>query len=242
MHLTECSRNGKIAPMVRLQARLSQDRSASAEQIKAVALRLFAERGVDGVTVREIATASGQKNHGVVGYYYGSKEALVREIIVDGAIAIDQRRNALLDELEAKRGPKTVREVVDVLIFPAADSDDHYYLRFIVMLTMTHRELMMDALENRWNSGYQRCLDHLRRLMPSMQPALQNQRLLFMGATLGAVLAARQQAMADDSRAHPVWDSPTSLEHFAQALTALLEAPLELPAGLKKSEQERQHG
>ena len=115
--------------MVRLQPRLSQDRSASAEQIKAVALRLFAERGVDGVTVREIATASGQKNHGVVGYYYGSKEALVREIIVDGAIAIDQRRNALLDELEAKRGPKTVREVVDVLIFPAADSDDHYYLR-----------------------------------------------------------------------------------------------------------------
>src|SRR5690348_14970578 len=66
--LDECVRNGKIAPMVRLRPRLSQEsvRSASAEQIKAVALRLFAERGVDGVTVREIATASGQKNHGAV--------------------------------------------------------------------------------------------------------------------------------------------------------------------------------
>ena len=216
--------------MVRLQPRQSQDpaRSASAEQTKAVALRLFAERGVDGVTVREIASAAGQKNHGVVGYYFGSKEALVREIIVDGAIAIDQRRNALLDQLEGEGGPRDVREVVDVLIFPAADPDDHYYLRFIVMLTMTHRDLMMDALENRWNSGYQRCLDHLRKLMPSMPPALQNQRLLFMGAALGAVLAARQQAMADRSRDHPIWDSPVSLEHFAQSLTALLEAPLEL--------------
>ena len=224
--------------MVRLQPRLSQElvRSASAEQIKAVALRLFAERGVDGVTVREIATASGQKNHGAVGYYFGSKEALVREIILDGAIAIDQRRNALLDELEAGAGPGTVREVVNVLIFPAADPDDHYYLRFIVMLTMTHRALMMDALENRWNSGYQRCLDHLRRLMPSMPPVLQNQRLFFMGAALGAVLAARQQAMADSSRIHPVWGSPTSLEHFAQTLTALLEAPLELRSALERPE------
>jgi AcrR family transcriptional regulator len=238
MHLTEHKGNEKIAPMVRLQARLSQDtgRSASADQIKAVALRLFAERGVDGVTVREIATAAGQKNHGAVGYYFGSKEALVREIILDGAVAIDQRRNALLDRIEADSRPATVREVVDVLIFPAADPDDHYYLRFIVMLTMTHRDLMMDALENRWNSGYQRCLDHLRRLMPPMPLVLQNQRLLFMGATLGAVLAARQQAMADSSRLHPVWDSPASLEHFAQSLAALLEAPFELPPDLARSD------
>ncbi len=101
------------------------------------------------------------------------------------------------------------------------------------MLTMTHRDLMMDALENRWNSGYQRCLEHLRRLMPPLPLALQNQRLLFMGAALGAVLAARQQAMADSSRIHLVWDSPISLEHFAQTLTALLGAPLELPPQLE---------
>jgi hypothetical protein len=38
--------------------------------------------------------------------------------------------------------------------------------------------------------------------------------------------------MADASRLHPVWDSPISLEHFAQSLTALIEAPLELPLEL----------
>jgi AcrR family transcriptional regulator len=206
----------------------AQARSAAAEQIKSVARRLFAERGVDGVTVREIAKAAGQKNHGAVGYYFGSKEALVREIIVDGAVAIDTRRNEQLDRLEASGGPKTTREIVDVLIRGAVEGDasEDYYICFITMLSMSHRDLMMDALENRWNSGYLRCLQHLRRLMPAdLTPALKNQRFVFMGAYLSGVLAARQRALSDLSRAHPTWSSNQTLDHFGHTVAAMLDAP-----------------
>ena len=55
-------------------------RSEAAEQLKAVALKLFAERGVDGVTVRQIAEAAGQKNHAAVTYHFGTKDALVRQL------------------------------------------------------------------------------------------------------------------------------------------------------------------
>lgn len=198
--------------------------------MKRVARRLFAERGVDGVTVRDIAMAAGQRNHGAVSYHFGSKETLVREIIRDGAILIDERRNATLDALEAKGGPSSISEVVDVLLYTATAMDESAvgedsYIRFVTMLGMTHRDLFLSALEGRWNSGYLRCLDHLRRLMPEMPPAMKNQRFVFMGAYLSSILSLREAALTDTSRAHPIWQSDTTLRHFARTLTALIETP-----------------
>lgn len=204
---------------------------AAAEHMKRVARRLFAERGVDGVTVRDIAEAAGQKNHGAVSYHFGSKETLVREIIRDGAILIDERRNAALDAREADGGPATISEVVDILVYTATAMDESAvgedsYIRFVTMLGMTHRELFLSALEGRWNSGYLRCLDHLRRLMPvDMPPAMKNQRFVFMGAYLSSILSLREAALTDTSRAHPIWQSEQTLRHFASTLTALIEAP-----------------
>jgi len=118
-------------------------RSDAAEHLKAVALKLFAERGIDGVTVRQIAESAGQKNHAAVGYYFGSKEELVRELIVDGARLIDHQRNLWLDAAEAKGGPHTVLEAVEGLVRtslnPAPPEWGECYNRFVVMLGLTHR-------------------------------------------------------------------------------------------------------
>lgn len=202
-------------------------RSEAARHLKQVACRLFAERGVDGVTVREIAEAAGQKNHAAVGYHFGSKEALIRELVLDGAMLIDARRNAMLDELERCQRI-TVRGVCEVLIRTSIELDgsglEDSYNRFVVMLSMTHRDVLMAALGGRWNAGYQRCLDHLRRLMPTLPPARQSERLVFVGAYLGSVLAGREAALADASRDHPTWGSPGALENLAATMAAIVEA------------------
>jgi hypothetical protein len=147
---------------------------------------------------------------------------------VDGAAGIDRRRNERLDRLQAGGGPQTVREVVDVLIHGALGGgpSEEFYISFITMLSMSHRDLMMDALENRWNSAYLLCLDHLRRLMPAgLTAAQKNQRFVFMGAFLSSVLASRERALSDLSRAHPTWGSHQTLDHFAGSVAAMLEAP-----------------
>lgn len=203
------------------------------EQIMLAARRLFAEHGVDGVTVREIVDASGQKNHGSLSYYFGTKEALVREIVLEGAVLIDTRRNQQLDKLEAAGGPKGMAEVVEVLVYPSIGlaeemgGGDDNYICFAFMMMLNHRELFMDVVGDQWNSGYIRCLDYLRGLMPAMPPEIKNQRFVFMGAYLGSVLTLREIALIDRSRAHKTWSADATLRHFIQTICALLEAPYE---------------
>lgn len=204
----------------------SMPRADPALVIKEAALRLFADRGVNGVSVRDIAEAAGQKNHAAVGYHFGSKDDLIRAVIVHGARLIDDLRNTLVDLAEAEGGPESVEAVMRLLIrssLPDASPPwSDCYNRFVVSLQLSHRALFMDALEGRWNAGYLRCLNHVRRLLPDVGSALLNQRLIFMGAAFGGVLASREQELADRSRAHRMWEDPATLDHLARSLAAML--------------------
>ena len=227
MPLTQAPCNEILHSMARLHVSTSSAAAPAAAVIKQVALRLFAEKGVDGVTVREIVAAAGQKNHGAVGYYFGTKEALVRELVMDGAVALEQLRNAELDRLEASGGPHSLREVVDVLVMPVTSLVSDWYVRFITIFGMTHRDMMLDAIDPQWNRAYGRCLEHLRHLLPELPREMQNQRFVFMGAYISAVLSARERALADHSRSHPMWAGTDALADFAGTVVALLRAPAE---------------
>lgn len=207
-------------------ARVDREAKDARAEIRAAALRLFAEHGASAVTVRQIALAAGQRNHAAVGYHFGSKEALLRAVVAHGAQLIDEVRNAMLDEIEQAGGPGSLFEVTRCLVrssLPRADPPwSDCYNRFIVGLQLSNRDLFMDALEGRWNSGYLRCQEHLRRLMPGLPPATVNQRLLFMGAALGGILSARERELADRSRPHAMWSRDATLDEVARALERML--------------------
>lgn len=203
------------------------DRPDPAAHLKAVALRLFAERGIDGVTVRQIAEEAGQKNHAALTYHFGSKEALIRTLIAEGARTIDDRRNAWLDRAEAAGGPHSVLEAMEGLVrssvAAAPPPEGEYYNRFILGVQISNHDLFMDALEGKWNRGYQRCLAHIRRLRPGIAPREINQRLMFMGAALGGILAARERELSDHSRPHAMWSQSRTLSRIASSLAAMID-------------------
>src|ERR1700709_103584 len=87
-------------------------------QIKAAAQMLFARHGVDAVTVQQIVTAAGQRNNAALHYHFGSKEELIRQLVVDGAAVLDERRQNMLREMDARGGPATIREVLLILVMP----------------------------------------------------------------------------------------------------------------------------
>lgn len=64
--------------------------SFTRERVREVALRLFAERGVDAVTMRDIATDAGMKAPSLYNHW-PSRDALVSELFVTGYAGYGQR-------------------------------------------------------------------------------------------------------------------------------------------------------
>ena len=56
---------------------MRKDTIKTRKKIIAVAEKLFAECGVDGVSLNEVTRASGQRNKSALTYHFGSKEGLM---------------------------------------------------------------------------------------------------------------------------------------------------------------------
>lgn len=72
-------------------------KASGRDAILASALKLFAERGFDGVRTAEILDAAGQKNQTALQYHFGSREGLYAAIVQEHLLRIDARRLAILN-------------------------------------------------------------------------------------------------------------------------------------------------
>jgi AcrR family transcriptional regulator len=79
--------------------------------------RLFAERGIDGVSLREINRAAGQGNASALQYHFGDRNGLVRAIIEKHRADTEPRRHALLDRYEAD-GTRDLHTLASALVLP----------------------------------------------------------------------------------------------------------------------------
>ena len=167
------------------------------DRIKQAARRLFIEHGIDNVSVRQIIAAAGQRHVGAVAYYFSSKDALVEEILAEGAKIIDDLRNDGLDQIEALGRKPTVHEVVSLIIRSSIAPDieeGDTFLSFFTVFTVRNRQLFQRVVSDQLDLGYKRCIDHLRDLLPDMPRHILNERIVSMMLAIGNCLAAWEAA------------------------------------------------
>jgi len=96
------------------------EKGADAKQKLLDAARdLFAEHGVEGVSLREITRAAGQGNTSALQYHFGDRAGLLQAVVAPHQAQVDARRDALLDELEAE-DRTGIRELASALVRPSA--------------------------------------------------------------------------------------------------------------------------
>lgn len=120
------------------------DESSGRSALIGAALELFAERGIDGVSMREIGRAAGQRNSNAVQYHFGDRDALVLAVLRPFHELVSARRSALLDQFDASPSP-ALRDLAGALVRPPAamleDADGRCYLRIVAELIGQPRNL-----------------------------------------------------------------------------------------------------
>ncbi|CAN5906454.1 TetR/AcrR family transcriptional regulator [soil metagenome] len=95
--------------------------TSARDQLISAAEELFAERGIDGVSLREITAAAGARNASALNYHFGGRTGLLQALLAKHKPAVESRRHALLDAYDAGADPQ-LRVLAGALVRPLAQS------------------------------------------------------------------------------------------------------------------------
>jgi AcrR family transcriptional regulator len=198
--------------------------------ILGVAERLFAEHGVDQVSLAQINREAGQRNRSAINYHFGSKQSLLLAILEKHEEGLERERHRLLQELE-RAGRVGVREVARALVEPLAakladPEGGHAYLQIVSQLvghprlSLYERHLFTIAARS----------DRVARLFAKARdtigPELWTARSLLVTGLLYHSLADYARLSRSDATRVPVPPAKVFVQGLIDGITALIEAPV----------------
>ncbi|WP_198668621.1 TetR/AcrR family transcriptional regulator [Streptomyces triticisoli] len=119
---------------------MDEARASTRSLLVDVAERLFAERGIDAVSLRTVGAEAGQRNKSAAQYHFGSRQGLLDAIVAARSAPVDARRAELLAQVRQAAAPPDLRTLVTLLVQPLAESvegvegmggSSTHYLRFL---------------------------------------------------------------------------------------------------------------
>ena len=205
-----------------MEVRVPRDSEETRARLIRAGERLFAEHGIEVVSLREITRVAGQRNATALQYHFGNRRGLVRAILAKHDPDVEAERHGMMDELEA-RSRVSVREWVQALVMPAAaklaDRDGgRDYLRIMAEL-MNRPDPRFDpqALEDTRSS-----VNRWRKLVAPLMPELAVNRLhrRFTALRIMHFALARR---AESSRRR---DDRLFTSHLVDLIAAILPSPV----------------
>lgn len=126
--------------------------------------RIFADRGLHGVSLREIGAAAGQRNNNVTQYHFGSKEGLVVAIFKYRSAVVNANRLRRL-EAASRLGPPNARSLIEAFLVPLGEqiADGNSYVQFLARLrTDGNNSILYDCREPEMVSAFYQIAEALR--------------------------------------------------------------------------------
>jgi AcrR family transcriptional regulator len=190
--------------------------------------RLFAERGINAVSMREVAAAARQLNNSAVRYHFGSKDGLADAIFHYRMARIDERRRAMLLALDGSGRGSDLRALLEAIIYPLSESlgYDHgasWYARFLRQVVFAPGFDIATGTRHEVTKGLATALDRLEGCVSGLATELRAQRLAMVFTLIVSVLADHEAALASSPAAV---NTPLLAAALVDATAAILEAPV----------------
>lgn len=142
------------APVPTRRRAVSKRALATSLSILDAAELLFAERGYDGASVRDIASEAGAQIASV-SFHHGSKEALFHRVVERRAAELSDLRLEALAAIKAGPEPLTLEGVLSAFLRPylaRAGAGDPQWLAYARLVAMV-------SADARWHEISERCFD-----------------------------------------------------------------------------------
>lgn len=223
--------------MVAARSKLTPTSERTREQLILAGERLFAQRGLDCVSLRQINSAAGQRNSSAAHYHFGSKDALVQAIHEYRGERINERRKVVLARMSVQ-DREQVRPLIKALVYPivAEIEEAEGGGNFIIFLSQLYSSPALDLI-NMWRTHLSESVgevyQQLRSVLPEIPEEMAGMRFGLMWVAMINTLANRQRlkvVKGDEpavSRALPVLFVSNLIDMLCGAAAAPLSADTE---------------
>src|SRR4051794_29872205 len=187
--------------------------------------RLFAERGIDAVSLRTVMAAAGT-NVASVHYHFGSKEALVAALVRRRSDVVAARRAELLDALEAADSV-TARGLAEAFVQPVwemASGDGARWVKLVAGLIGSNHPALAVVAEG-FTPQARRFMRLLPRAVPDLAPATARFRLTQAMALSFQVLGDLPQTQSLLAISRVRLSRQQVLDELLDVVTAILAGP-----------------
>ncbi|WP_322058140.1 TetR family transcriptional regulator [Paraburkholderia sp. J63] len=147
----------------------------------AIAERLFAENGVEAVSLSRIVDEGGQRNRSALHYHFGSRAGLVSQLLHMRLRHINAIRHQYLDRIEQKGQLGDVRAILLAATRPIFEIVQKeawgvYYVQVLAQTTLSPALRGSDATDPSVWDGLSRACELIDKALPGVPTAAVNRR------------------------------------------------------------------
>lgn len=195
------------------------------EQLLDTAERLFAEHGLEAVSLSRITREAGQRNASALNYHFGSRTELLKALLARRMEGINLRRHEMLDRVDRSDPASALRGIAEALVIPFAEQVDQggrHYVRLVAQLHGDPRTRTFRLTRGVHDSAIRETAALVPELLPHLPAEIVRQRLVLVTSLIIHSISEQERAMASGASRSAM---PLFVGNLIDVIHAMLTAP-----------------